>query len=213
MINIHSFTFNPFQENTYLLTNEQKEALIIDPGMYGNAEALQMINFIEKNNYQLIKIINTHAHIDHILGVDDLKTKFNIPFALHADEETVLELGTLSAATYGLNFKIAPLVDEYLEEGQIIEFGDSQIQCLLTPGHSPGSLSFYLPKEKILIAGDTLFNGSIGRTDLPGGHHDTLIQSIQNQLYTLPDDTMVYPGHGPVTQIGHEKKSNPFVQA
>lgn len=212
MITIHSFTFNPFQENTYLLTNENKEAFIIDPGMYGNAEASKLISFIEENGYTPLKIINTHAHIDHILGVDDLKTKFNIPFALHSHEKEVLESGPMSAAAYGLNFKIAPLIDEFLVEDQIIKFGESEIHCLLTPGHSPGSISFFLPIEKILIAGDTLFNGSIGRTDLPGGHHHTLLESIKSKLYSLPSETMVYPGHGPVTQIGYEKQSNPFVQ-
>lgn len=212
MINIHSFSFNPFQENTYVLSNDRNEALIIDPGMYGQAEVQHLIAFLEKKNLKPIKIINTHAHIDHILGVDAVKGKYNIPFALHKSEELVLESGPLSASAYGLNFKISPIIDEFMEEGEIINFGDSEIHCLFTPGHSPGSISFYLPKEGILVAGDTLFNGSIGRTDLPGGDHDTLLNKIRTELYTLPENTVVYPGHGPVTQIGHEKKSNPFVK-
>jgi len=212
MVRIHSFSFNPFQENTYVLSNEQNEALIIDPGMYGQAEVQHLIAFLDENKFKPVKVINTHAHIDHILGVDAMKGAYNIPFALHKNEKVVLESGPMSASAYGLNFKIIPVIEEFIEEGEIIHFGDSEIHCLFTPGHSPGSISFYLPKEGILVAGDTLFNGSIGRTDLPGGDHNTLLNSIKTQLYSLPEKTMVYPGHGPVTQIGHEKKSNPFVK-
>lgn len=212
MVRIHSFSFNPFQENTYVLSNEQNEALIIDPGMYGQAEVQHLMAFLNENKLKPTKVINTHAHIDHILGVDAMKGAYNIPFALHKNEELVLESGPMSASAYGLNFKIIPVIEEFIEEDEIIHFGDSEIHCLFTPGHSPGSISFYLPKEGILVAGDTLFNGSIGRTDLPGGDHNTLLNSIKTQLYSLPEKTMVYPGHGPVTQIGHEKKSNPFVK-
>lgn len=212
MVRIHSFSFNPFQENTYVLSNEQNEALIIDPGMYGQAEVQHLIAFLDENKFKPVKVINTHAHIDHILGVDAMKGAYNIPFALHKNEKVVLESGPMSASAYGLNFKIIPVIEEFIEECEIIHFGVSEIHCLFTPGHSPGSISFYLPKEGILVAGDTLFNGSIGRTDLPGGDHNTLLNSIKTQLYSLPEKTMVYPGHGPVTQIGHEKKSNPFVK-
>lgn len=214
MIKIHSFIFNPFQENTYILTNALNEAIIIDPGMYGEKENQFIFSFIEKNQLKPIKILNTHAHIDHILGVDAIKTKYNIPFILHKKEKEVLESGPNSAMLYGLKFNISPQVDEYLNHSNSsISFGTDEIQLIFTPGHSPGSLSFYIPSNKSLIAGDTLFNGSIGRTDLPGGDHATLLQSIKEKLYHLPEDTMVYPGHGPVTQIGYEKTQNPFVKA
>lgn len=214
MIKIHSFTCNPFQENTYILTNQFHEAIIIDPGMYGENENHFIFSFIEKNELKPVKILNTHAHIDHILGVDAVKTKYNIPFLLHEKEKEVLKSGPNSAMLYGLKFKISPQVDKYLDETvKSINFGADEIQLLFTPGHSPGSLSFYIPSIKSLIAGDTLFNSSIGRTDLPGGDHETLLQSIREKLYSLPEDTMVFPGHGPVTQIGYEKTQNPFVKA
>lgn len=213
MIQIHTFIFNPFQENSYVLTNEKKEALIIDPGMYGQREVSIMTDFLDKNGLTPLKIINTHAHIDHILGVEALQAKYNIPFCLHQLEKPVLDSGVASATMYGLNFRVAPIINEYLVENTVIPFGESEIHLLFTPGHSPGSLSFFLPNEGAVIAGDTLFNGSIGRTDLPGGSFEVLEQSIRTQLYTLPENTNVYSGHGPITQIGYEKKSNPFVKA
>ncbi len=212
MLKVHSFTFNPFQENTYIISNQENECLIIDPGMYGQGENDQLFSFIKEHNLKPVKIINTHAHIDHILGIGAVKQKYMIPFGLHELEKPILENGPGSAMLFGLNFNVSPTIDFFIKEGESLRFGDSEINILFTPGHSPGSISFYFPKENLIIAGDVLFNGSVGRTDLPGGDSAVLMNSIKSQLYTLPEHTLVYPGHGPLTNIGHEKRNNPFVK-
>lgn len=211
MLTIQSFTFNPFQENTYLIINEDKECLIIDPGMYDQQEQQILISFIEQNKLIPKKIINTHAHIDHIFGIDYLKQKYNIPFGMHELEKPVLSGAVGSALLFGLNFKSAPIVDFYLKENETFLFGDETLELRLVPGHSPGSILFYSKSNQFAISGDALFQGSIGRTDLPGGDADTLINSIQKQIYSLPKDTIIYSGHGFQTTVGIEKRTNPFV--
>lgn len=212
MLQVKSFTFNPFQENTYLWINENKECWITDPGMYGHTEEKLLFDYIEKNQLKPQQIINTHAHIDHILGVDALKTKYNIPFGMHESEMPILANASGSAKMFGLNMGASPNIDFFITPNKILKFGDDEIEVRFAPGHSPGSIVFYYPKGKLVVAGDVLFNGSIGRSDLPGGSYDTLLESITNQLYTLPDDIKVYPGHGPSTTIGNEKLHNPFVK-
>jgi glyoxylase-like metal-dependent hydrolase (beta-lactamase superfamily II) len=212
MLHIAAFTFNPFQENTYLLINEKKECLIIDPGMYDETENQKLMAYIEQHELIPGKIINTHAHIDHIMGVDALKQKYQIPFGLHVKETPVLSGAVGSAMLFGLNFKIAPTVDFNIEEQKDLYFGEDKIEVRLAPGHSPGSIVFYCPKEGFAFGGDVLFQGSVGRTDLPGGDTETLIQSIREQLYTLPGETIIYPGHGPATTIAQEKRTNAFVK-
>jgi len=212
MLTIQSFTFNPFQENTYLVINEQKECLIVDPGMLEHHENQKIVAFIEQNKLVPKKIINTHAHIDHILGVDYLKQKFNLEFGLHQLELPVLSGAMGSAAIFGFNFSAVPKVDFYISEKESIVFGDDELELRFVPGHSPGSILFYSKANKFAISGDALFQGSIGRTDLPGGDSDTLISSIQTQIYALPDDTIIYSGHGPSTTVGTEKRNNPFVR-
>lgn len=213
MLKIHSFTFNPFQENTYLISNENNECLIVDPGMNSLEEAKEITSYIEQNQLKPIKITNTHTHLDHILGVDYLKQKYNIPFGIHELEKPVLSGAVGSAMLFGFDFKEAPKVDFYIDHDTAFSFGSQKLEVRLVPGHSPGSIIFYSPENKFAISGDALFNGSIGRSDLPGGDAPTLIKSIQAQLYTLPDDTVIYSGHGPSTTIGQEKRSNPFVRA
>lgn len=206
MLKIVSFTFNPFAENTYLLINAQKEALVIDPGMSNEKECNEFYDYL--SHYQIIpkKILNTHAHIDHIFGVSDLKKKYQIPFGIHKSETPILENAIISAQMFGLEFYDTPQPDFHIKESTEIIFGDFVLQTILTPGHSPGSLSYYLPNEKSIISGDVLFQKSIGRTDLPGGNYDQLIQSIKEKLFALPEETKVYPGHGPVTDISTEKE-------
>lgn len=212
MLSIHYFTFNPFAENTYVIYNEEGEAIIVDPGMMQVHEQFKLQQFIQDKNLTVTKIINTHAHIDHVMGVKFIKDWYKVKFYLHKDEMPVLHQAVYSAEMFGLKFNEIPEVDGYIDEQTEIVLGKDRMQVLFTPGHSPGSISFYAPEFKWIIAGDVLFNGSIGRTDLPGGSITVLEKSIQEKLYTLPDDVVVYPGHGEPTTIGREKTSNPFVR-
>jgi glyoxylase-like metal-dependent hydrolase (beta-lactamase superfamily II) len=211
MLNVQYFTFNPFQENTYIISNDKKQCWIVDPGMFDANETKLLLDFINENGLQPQAIINTHAHIDHILGVDALVEKFNIPFSLHEKDMPVLQSAKASAAMFGFDITGVPRPTSYITEGQPLMLGNDEIEVRFTPGHSPGSIIFYYPKGKWAIVGDVLFAGSIGRTDLPGGSYGTLINSIKTHLLTLPDDTVVYPGHGPATNIGTERNSNPFL--
>lgn len=213
MLKVTAFTFNPFQENTYIITNDKKECWIVDPGMYGADEERKMFDYIESNSLTPIQIINTHAHIDHILGIDALKQKYNIPFGMHKLDEPVLSNGTGAAMMFGIKMGANPVADFYISENEKLLLGDAEIEVRFAPGHSPGSIVFYSKDDNWLLGGDVIFNGSVGRTDLPGGNHDTLMKSIREQLYTLPNETVVYSGHGIKTTIGQEKKSNPFVRA
>lgn len=212
MLQIVSFTFNPFSENTYLWIAENKDCWIIDPGMYGVEEEQILFNYIADNNLKPQQIINTHTHIDHIFGIDAVKQKYSIPFGMHKAELPVLQGAVGSAMMFGFKFGAAPQPDFFLEDGEILKLGNEQIEVRLAPGHSPGSVVFYYANGKCVISGDVLFQSSIGRTDLPGGNSDTLLDSIKRQMYTLPEDTTVFSGHGPSTTIGAEKITNPFVR-
>jgi hydroxyacylglutathione hydrolase len=211
MFKIKTFSFNPFQENTYLLVNEQNEAILIDPGCFGAAEEEELSLYLKNNNIQLRLLLNTHAHIDHVLGYAYVSRTYKLSTRLHADEMPVFRAVKAYAPNYGFQYEEGPEPTELLVDGEIISFADDELQVILCPGHSPGSVVFYCKKQNFAIAGDVLFYRSIGRTDLPGGDHASLIRSIKNRLYTLPDDTIVYPGHGPQTTIGSEKMYNPFV--
>jgi glyoxylase-like metal-dependent hydrolase (beta-lactamase superfamily II) len=212
MLQIAAFTFNPFQENTYILINENKECWIVDPGMMGADEEQVMFSYIEENGLKPQQIINTHAHIDHVLGVDALKQKYKIPFGMHSFEQPVLANAKGSAMLFGIPLGAAPVADFFIPENKSLQLGSDTLEVRLAPGHSPGSIVFYYEPGQWVIGGDVLFQGSVGRTDLPGGNHETLMQSIAQQMYTLPDATKVYSGHGPATTIGQEKKTNPFVR-
>ncbi len=212
MLQIQAFTFNPFSENTYLLSDEVKNCWIVDPGMANVREVAQLVGAIESQGLKPQGIINTHAHIDHILGVAALTEKYNIPFALHPLENPVLTGAGASALMFGLPAFTPPIVTQHLSEEMPLRLGEDTLKVLLAPGHSPGSVCFYNEAGGWIIGGDVLFNGSVGRTDLPGGDTETLMNSIRTQLYTLPDHVVVHPGHGLTTTIGAEKKSNPFVR-
>lgn len=210
MIQIQSFVFNPFQENTYVLYDDTKEAVIIDPGCYDEDEKSDLADFIKVNHLSVKMLLNTHCHIDHVLGNHFVKEKFKVSLYIHRTEEFVLKAQKVLAPHYGMHGYQEAAPDFYLDERDTVKFGRQEFSILFVPGHSPGHIAFYNGQEKVLIAGDVLFEGSIGRTDLPGGNFDTLINSIHQKLFTLPDDVTVYPGHGGITRIGIEKRTNPF---
>ena len=210
MIQITVFTFNPFGENTYVVYDETGEAIIVDPGNYDSREDTILTSFIEEKGLKPVLIANTHAHVDHVLGVSYVKRKYGVPFALHKGDEPVLRSVKVYAPNYGFAAYQEPEVDVWFAEGEEVRFGNSTLEILFLPGHAPGHVGFYDKVGQRLIAGDVLFRESIGRTDLPGGNHATLLSSIRTKLFGLPDEVVVYPGHGPSTTIGHEKKFNPF---
>ena len=210
MLQISSFTFNPFQENTYIIHNEENECWIVDPGMYDQSEKNFLADYIKRKNWTPRFIINTHCHLDHIFGAKYLIDEFNIGFKINKLELEILNNAKNSAALFGLNFNDIPTPTELIDQNSELNLGNNRINVFHTPGHSPGSISFYSKDSNWVLSGDTLFQNSIGRTDLPGGHHETLLKSIKEKLFSLPEETIVYSGHGPKTTIGHEKNNNPF---
>ena len=212
MIQIQSFVFSPFSENTYVLYDETDEAIIIDPGCYEPPEYQALNDFVKNKNLKPVGIFNTHAHIDHVLGVEKLKKKYGIPFALHRLDEPLLRAVKTYAPNYGFPAFDEPAVERWLEAGETVEFGSSALKIIFVPGHAPGHVAFVSDEQKFVIGGDVLFRQSIGRTDLPGGDMDTLLRSIRTQLFTLPDDYTVYAGHMQPTTVGFEKKNNPFLK-
>jgi glyoxylase-like metal-dependent hydrolase (beta-lactamase superfamily II) len=211
MLQIQTFTSNPIQENTYLLFNEQKECIIIDPGCYFDEEKERLESFIVNNNLQPKLLLNTHCHLDHTFGNKFISDTFKLTLHIHPLEKKVLDFGPTSGLMYNLPFDNYSGELIYINEKEKITIGDDELDILFTPGHSPGSVCFYCAKQNFVIAGDVLFKGSVGRTDLPGGDYDTLMNSIRTKLLVLPDDTKVYSGHGPYTSIGEEKAANPFL--
>ncbi len=210
---VAKFTFNPFQENTYVLYDDTKECIIIDPGCFTQNEKDQLVRFIDEKNLKPVRLINTHCHLDHIFGNRFVAEKYNLELEIHKGEVPVLEAAPMVSANYGIPFpEPSPPASKFLEEGDIVKFGETELEVLFTPGHSPASISFFCKKDKYVIAGDVLFQGSIGRTDLPGGDFPTLISVIKEKLFPLGDDVKVYSGHMGMTTIGAEKKSNPFLQ-
>ncbi|AZI24701.1 MBL fold metallo-hydrolase [Pedobacter sp. G11] len=211
MITIKIFTFNAYSENTYVLYDETKECVIIDPGMYEGFEQNELVSFIKAQNLKPVLLLNTHCHIDHVFGNKFIFDTYGLKPKFHKGELVVLEAVPGYAPSMGFyKYETSPLPDEFLEETGTITFGNSTLDLIFAPGHSPAHLCFYSKADDILIGGDVLFYGSIGRTDLPGGNHQQLLQNISDKLFVLPDETKVYPGHGPATTIGFEKQNNPF---
>jgi hydroxyacylglutathione hydrolase len=210
MLHVKSFVFNPFQENTYILYDETKECIIIDPGCYEADEKQELVDFIEHHRLKVVLLLNTHCHIDHVLGNSFVKDKYAVRFLIHANDEMVLKAVKAYAPNYGFQLYQEAMPDDFMKENDLISFGNQKLKVLFVPGHAPGHVAFYNEESKIVIGGDVLFLNSIGRTDLPGGNFNTLINSIHQKLFVLPDDVVVYPGHGPQTNIGFEKKTNPF---
>ncbi len=211
MLQIQSFVFNDFQENTYIIWDESHQCAIIDPGCANASEQKMLTDFITNNQLNPSFLINTHCHIDHILGNIFVAEKYQLPLHLHEGELFTYKDTDRWAAMFGLPKFEIPENLVFIEENQEITIGNSTLKALFTPGHSIASLSFYNVESMMLIAGDALFHESIGRTDLPGGNQERLVQSIKNVIFALPDETKVYSGHGPITTVGHEKKFNPYV--
>ncbi len=213
MFQIKLFEFSPIQENTYLLYNEFNDCIIIDPGCYFDEEKQTIKNFIKSNNLNAKYLINTHCHLDHVFGNKFVAEEFNLIPHIHPLEKKLLDYAPTSGLMYNLPFDNYSGELKYIEEGASIKLGTDELISLFTPGHSPGSLSFYCKKQSFVISGDVLFYQSIGRTDLPGGNLETLLTSIRKQLFVLPDETEVYSGHGQKTSVGEEKRSNPFLKS
>jgi len=213
MAEVYKFTFNPFQENTYIVADATGECVIFDPGCYDQGEKKQLKDFIESKELKPVRLINTHCHLDHIFGNKFVAETYNLELEIHKGEVPVLEAVPMVCMRYGLPLpEESPKAGRFIEAGEIIEFGETKLKTLFTPGHSPASISFYCSENEFIIAGDVLFYESIGRTDLPGGDFATLINSIKTEFFSLPNDTKVYPGHGPATTVGHEMLFNPFVK-
>lgn len=211
MISIKRFPFNDFQVNTFIVYDDTKECIIIDPGMYYEAERDELIDFVSENGLKPVLIVNTHAHIDHIIANDFVANKYNIKLAAHKESTDFLKHAKEYGRNFGIRLDEVKPIDIFIDEAKPLKFGHSKLQILYTPGHADGSLCFYADEPGFVITGDVLFFQSIGRTDLPTGNYDLLQESIWEKLFTLPEKTTVYPGHGPETTIGYEKLHNPFV--
>jgi hydroxyacylglutathione hydrolase len=213
MLTVKSFIFSPVQENTYVLSDEKDACCIIDPGCYFGNERVALQEYIEGEGLTPKYLLNTHCHLDHVFGNKFVHDTWELSLHLHEKEKEVLEYAPVSGLEWGLPFENyrGPLL--YLKEGGVLSWGGNELKILFLPGHSPGSVGFYCEAQGFLIGGDVLFRESVGRTDLPGGDHATLLRSIRDQLWSLPEDTVVWPGHGEPTTIGWEKKHNPFLIA
>ncbi len=211
MSSIKTFTNSLIGENTYIVYDKTGECAIIDPGMYTAFDQNAVVNFIRNNDLKPVLLLNTHCHYDHVFGNKFIFDNYGLKPQFHKGELEVLLAAPAWTTEMGLDYDMSPLPDVYLPETGVIKFGQTTFELIFAPGHSPAHLCFYNLKDKYLIGGDVLFRNSIGRTDLPGGNHQLLIDNINKKLFTLPDDCTVYPGHGTETTIGYEKRNNPFL--
>ena len=212
MFQIKAFTFNPVQENTYVLFNESNECIVIDPGCYFDSEKDELKTFIDNHKLQPKILLNTHCHLDHVFGNKFIAEEFKLTLNTHEQEKTVLELAPASGLMYNLPFDNYQGEVIYLEEGDFVTLGEDKLEIIHVPGHSPGSICFYCEKQQFIIGGDALFQNSIGRTDIPYGNHEELVKNIKEKLFKLPEEVKVYPGHGSPTTIGQEIRENPYLQ-
>jgi hydroxyacylglutathione hydrolase len=212
MIKVEKYIVNPLQENTWLVYDDSLECIIIDAGFHYRDEKEEIVSVIAENNLKPVKLINTHCHFDHMLGVEFLRDQYNIPFLVHESDLFWVEKAVEQGEFFGFNMNPVSPPDGFIKAGEPLKFGNSSLDVIHVPGHSPGHVVFHAADDKFIIAGDVLFYGSIGRTDLPGGDYRTLITSINEKLFVLPDETIVYCGHGPETTIGFEKMNNPFMK-
>jgi hydroxyacylglutathione hydrolase len=211
MITIRTFVFNMFQVNSFVLSDETGECIIIDPGCYYPEETQKLKNYITNNNLTPVMLINTHCHIDHILGNKFIFGEFGLKPLIHKEELVVLKSANEFSTMLNMPDPESPVSDIFIEDDQILKFGKSTLKVIFTPGHSPGHISLYSEENRFIICGDVLFNGSIGRTDLPGGDYNQLIISIKTRILSLGDEVKVYSGHGEPTTTGKERKTNPFL--
>ncbi|MCO5258805.1 MAG: MBL fold metallo-hydrolase [Crocinitomicaceae bacterium] len=208
-LHVHAFTFNPFQENTYVIFADNGDAVIIDPGCYDKEEENELDEFIEANQLNVLALLNTHAHIDHVLGNSHVIEKYKVDYYLHEEDLPTLNAVSSYAHVYGFpNYKISPQPTKLLNHGDTLVFKSIQLEVFFTPGHAPGHVVFYNKENNLVINGDVLFQDSFGRVDLPGGDLETLKKSIFDTMFQFPENTVVYCGHGPATTIGREKTSN-----
>jgi glyoxylase-like metal-dependent hydrolase (beta-lactamase superfamily II) len=213
MIKIQKFIFNSFQVNTYILQDESSECIIIDAACYETREKQEITDFLKNNNLKLVRNLNTHCHIDHILGNTFIAKTYGINPEYHEGSESFITASGEIGGSFGYLVNDLPPHARYLIDGETILFGNSSaLEVLYTPGHADGSVCFYNKQQGFVITGDVLFRDTIGRTDLPSGNFDFLMRSIREKLFTLPNETIIYPGHGPETTIGYEKLNNPFVR-
>lgn len=211
MIKVHKLTFNPFQENTYILSDSNNMAMIIDPGCYERSEQAFLENYISRNELTPVKLVNTHCHIDHVLGNYFVANKYNLELGIHKDDLVTLNAIPNYADLYGFGgYQISPDPAYFIDEGTKLTFGNASLDVIFGPGHAPGHIAFYSKEDAFVINGDILFQGSFGRTDLPGGNFQILKKTILEKMFLLPDETIVYCGHGGETTIGREKQSNPI---
>ncbi|MBR6593194.1 MAG: MBL fold metallo-hydrolase [Prevotella sp.] len=214
MLNIKTFVFNPFQENTYVVSDDRNEAVIIDCGAFFNEERKELTDYIDKNNLKVVHLLSTHGHIDHNFGNNTIADYYNVRPEVHkADAGLMRRLSeqALAFCNFHLEYDM-PEVSDYLNDGDIIRFGNHEIKVIHTPGHSPGSTVLYIADEDVAFSGDTLFMMSIGRTDLEGGSFSDIQKSLLRMIKELPDNTKVFPGHGPQTSIAKEKLHNPYIR-
>jgi len=211
MITIQTFVFNPFQENTYLVADASNQCIVIDPGCHFDEERQQLVSYIKDKQLKPQLIVQTHGHIDHVLGINFLKEYYRIQALMHPADLNVLRSSKDFGRMVGLEIQQPSDPEQHTGDHETLEFGETRFQVLHVPGHSPGSIALYNPEQGILFSGDVLFRRGIGRTDLMDGNYNTLVESIQDKLFALPDETTVYPGHGEPTTIGEEKKQNPVL--
>lgn len=212
MLTIQPFCFNPFHENTYVLYNEQKQAIIIDPGCYTPEEKNTLANFITNNTLTPTLLLNTHCHLDHVFGNTFVSETYGLTAHFHKNEQAVIDRLPEGGARWGVPTEPYLGKVQYITQDEIIHFGADQFKVLVTPGHSPGSVCFYHQDQDFIIGGDLIFMDGVGRTDLPGSNPADLIKSIQTQILPLPDTLTIYSGHGPVTSLGREKLHNPYIK-
>ncbi len=211
MIKAKKFVFNPFQENTYLLYDETGQCIIVDPGCQDADECDELAGFVEENSLELVMLVNTHCHVDHILGNSFLFKKYKPKVAAHGDDLFLIDNAVDHALMFGFKMEEPPYPGIILKDNDDITFGNSGVKVLHVPGHSPGSIALYSEPDRFVITGDLIFSGGIGRTDLPGGDYQTIIESIKEKILSLPEDVRILPGHGDYTTVGEEKRSNPFL--
>lgn len=212
MSEIFKFTFNDFQVNTYLITDETKECLLIDPACFSNQEQQELVEFIREKQLKPVRLINTHSHIDHILGNEFVKNRYGLYPEAHPSAQMFYDQAGDYAMMFGLEVGHIPFPRDFIHEGDKLQFGHTVFVIVHTPGHAEGSICLINHTDKYAVVGDVLFNNGIGRTDLPTGDYQTLISNVEAKLFVLDDNYMIYPGHGPETSIGEEKRNNPFFQ-